>query len=193
MKREAEEKARLRRELRRRMGELSHEARQQSDTALFRSFLSLPELEKAKTVLLFYGVNTEPETSRLIPLLFAKGKQVCLPRCLPQHQMEARMIRQDSVLVPGHVQIPEPPEDCPLVLKKDLDLILVPALSCDRRGIRLGQGGGYYDRYLENYSGVTVSFCRKEFLQKELPSGRYDKKVMIVLTEKETLVPEGFW
>lgn len=183
-----EEKARLRQALRAQMKKLSKEERHSSDEAMFARFLSLPELDAAKTVLVFCGIQEEPETCRLIAELFARGLKVCLPRCLPERQMEARRIGKDSVLVPGPWFIPEPSEDCPVASKAELDLILVPALCCDRQGVRLGQGGGYYDRYLQDYDGVTVSLCRKAFLQRKLPWDVYDQRIQIVLTEEERLV-----
>lgn len=184
------EKARLRQELRSRMKEMSLEEKQVSDEALFDTLLSLPELMSAKTVLLFYGIKEEPETSRLFPVLEARGKRVCLPHCLPERQMEARLIRKDSVLVPGPWMIPEPPCDAPVIQKEDIDFILVPALCCDREGVRLGQGGGYYDRYLMDYTGLTVCLCREAFLQGKLPREAFDQKVQLLLTEKGRLVPE---
>ncbi|MDF2839030.1 MAG: 5-formyltetrahydrofolate cyclo-ligase [Evtepia sp.] len=182
------EKARLRQQLRSRMRNLSLEEKQRSDKALFAALFSLPELTESKTVLLFYGIKEEPETRLLIPELQARGKQVYLPRCLPERQMEARLITKDSDLLPGTWNIPEPTDDCPVLQKDQLDLILVPALCCDREGFRLGQGGGYYDRYLEGYHGVTVCLCRKAFLQEKLPCNVFDQKVKIVLMEEERLV-----
>lgn len=183
------EKARLRQVIRRKMKEMSPEERQCSDKALRSSFLLLPELERAETVLLYYGIKGEVETKHLIPRLLTRGKLVYLPCCLPNHQMEARLVQKCSDLLPGAFGIPEPASYCPILPQKQLDLILVPALSCDRSGVRLGQGGGYYDRYLKQYSGTTVSLCRKKFLKEKLPWDAFDQRVKIVLTEEECLVP----
>jgi len=65
----------------------------------------------------------------------------------------------------------------------EIDLILVPALCYDRRRFRLGQGGGYYDRYLANYRGRTVGLCRDLVLQDALPREATDLPVGLVLTE----------
>jgi len=62
-------------------------------------------------------------------------------------------------------------------------LILVPNLCCDRQGYRLGHGGGYYDRYLAGYAGMTVSLCPAQWLQEQLPREEYDLPVRLVLTE----------
>lgn len=146
-------------------------------------FLTLPELENAQTVMLFYGVGREPDTTALIEELLHRGKTVALPRCLPQRRMEARVITGCGDLLPGRFGIPEPGEDCPVVERDRIDLILVPNLCCDKQGYRLGHGGGYYDRYLAQYQGETVALCPEKWLQEELPRDQFDLPVKIVLTE----------
>ena len=150
---------------------------------LLERFLSLPELEAAQTVMLFYGVGNEPDTADLIDVLWKRGKTVTLPRCLPKGQMEARWILPGSRLVCSAYGIPEPDENCPVVERDAMDLILVPNLCCDRQGYRLGHGAGYYDRYLAGYSGMTVSLCPDAWLQEELPRDEFDIPVRLVLSE----------
>jgi len=185
----SEEKRALRKRIRAQMAELPPVVQKGSDEALFHAFLSLREVEEAKTILLYYGVRGEPETARLIVELLARGKRVFLPKCLPQRQMEAREITGEGDLAPGALSIPEPTEACPVIAKDGLDLILVPALCCDKACYRLGQGGGYYDRYLKGYQGVTVGLCREAFLQEELPREPFDQGLTMVLTEVMRLVP----
>ena len=88
------EKAELRRRARQYLRELSPQARRASDDALFARFLALPQVEAADTLLLYHGMGGEPDTARLLPALWARGKAVCLPRCLPEHAMEARAITE---------------------------------------------------------------------------------------------------
>lgn len=150
---------------------------------LLDAFLVLPEVEKAQTVMLFYGVGREPDTTELIEALWKRGKTVLLPRCLPGRGMEACKIVPGSKLVYSSYGIPEPDQECPVVARDRIDLILVPNLCCDQQGYRLGHGGGYYDRYLAGYSGMTVSLCPEEWLQEQLPRDEYDLPVQLVLTE----------
>ena len=142
------EKAELRRRARQYLSGLSPQARRTSDDALFARFLALPQVEAADTLLLYHGMGGEPDTARLLPALWARGKAVCLPRCLPGHGLEARLVRPDSALIPHPYGMLEPGEDCPLVGKDAIGLVLVPGLAFDPSGGRLGQGGGHYDRTL---------------------------------------------
>lgn len=163
------------------------EERQASDRLLFQRFLSLPQLAGCRSILLYYGVGQEPDTSQLIVPLSHLGKALALPRCLPDKQMEARWYRGADRLSPGAFGIPEPDESCPIVTRDNLSLILVPGLCFDERGFRLGHGGGYYDRYLSGFSGFTVALCRDRLLFPSLPTESHDHPVNWILTESRCL------
>ena len=81
----------------------------------------------------------------------------------------------------------EPDEGCPLVPTEEVDLVLVPALCYDRRGFRLGMGGGYYDRWLEQYDSLTVGLCRAALLQDTLPTESHDRPVDMIITPTSLL------
>lgn len=169
------EKAELRRRARQYLRELSPQVRRASDDALFARFLALPQVEAADTLLLYHGMGGEPDTARLLPALWARGKAVCLPRCLPGHGLEARLVRTDSALIPHPYGMLEPGEDCPLVGKDAIGLVLVPGLAFDPSGGRLGQGGGFYDRWLADYAGCTAALCRTALLLPQVPRAPHDR------------------
>ena len=177
------EKAALRRRVRAYLEGLSPRQRRESDDALFARFLSLPQVEAADTLLLYHGMGAEPDTARLFPALWARGKRLCLPRCLPGHGMEARLIRPDSVLLPHRFGMLEPGEDCHPVNQADIGLALVPGLAFDRSGGRLGQGGGYYDRWLAGFSGFTAALCRAPLLLERIAAVGLERRVARGLTE----------
>lgn len=177
------EKARLRRQALDWLATLSSQARIAGDEALFRRFLALPQIESVRTVLLYHGMDTEPDTVRLLSPLWDMGKQVCLPRCLPGNQMEARLVQRDSTLVRHPYGMLEPGPDCPLIPPDQIDLVLVPGLAFDRSGGRLGRGGGYYDRWLAGFSGITAALCRDGLLMEAIPRLPHDLGVDLVVTE----------
>lgn len=182
------EKKALRRRVREQLSALSRSELVRSDDALFEKFLSLPQVEKAQTIFAFWGIpSKEPDTARLIGELIRRGKAVGLPRMLPDHRMEVRRYDPDRPLVTVSFGISEPGEDCPLIAREDIGLVLVPAVCYDRRGYRLGFGGGYYDRWLAGFSGVTVGLCREAVLQETVPTEAHDARVDLLLTEGECL------
>lgn len=185
----AQVKALLREEIRAIQAELTPQERAWSDGELTRQFLSHPKVEQARTILAYWGVGTEVDTRPILEALLAQGKRVCLPRCLPEHAMEARAVTSLDQTRPDKYGIPAPGEDCPLVPREEIDLVLVPGLCFDSRGNRLGQGGGYYDRYLEDYDGLSIGLCREDFFQVNLPREPLDIWVRFVLTEEGQVWP----
>ena len=182
------EKGALRRRVREQLSALTPEELVQSDNALFARFLALPQVEAAKTVFAFWGIpGKEPDTARLVRELVRRGKTVGLPRMLPEHRMEVRRYDPDKPLVTASFGISEPGEDCPLIRREDIALALVPAMCYDRRGFRLGFGGGYYDRWLTGFAGVAVGLCREAVLQERVPVEGHDARVDFLLTEGESL------
>ena len=97
--------------------------------------------------------------------------------------LSVRLSDPDRPLVPAAFGILEPPADAPLLPRADIGLALVPAVCYDRRGFRLGFGGGYYDRWLSGFSGVTVGLCRDCVLQEHVPIEDHDRRVEFLLTE----------
>lgn len=151
--------------------------------ALFERFLALPEVETADTVMVFYGTGREPDTVPLIQALLERGKRVALPVVLPHRGMEARQVLDMDRLAPNRFGIPEPDGDSPVIPKNEIAVALVPHLMVDRDGYRLGWGGGYYDRWLTDFSGFTVSVCRPGRLVEHMPREEFDIPVKLVLFE----------
>lgn len=187
----AEAKKTLRARVRQETAALTRQECQESDRALFVRFLSLPQVQQADTLFLFWGIpGREPETEQLVRELTRQGKRVGLPRMLPGHQMEVRQFDPRIPLKQAAFGIWEPSEEAPLLEKRDLALALIPAVCYDRLGYRLGFGGGYYDRWLEDFSGRTVGLCRGVLLQERVPVEAHDAQVEVLLTEEETLCPD---
>ena len=155
-------------------------------SAAAAAFLALPEVERARTIMLFAGVGTEPDTRPLHRALAARGKRLAYPVCLPGHMLEARLVSALDELVPGAYGIPEPGGGCPTAPRDEIDLVLVPCLLCDRRGVRLGHGAGYYDRFLAGCRGATVCLCPPERLWDALPADEWDVPVGLVVTGQDS-------
>lgn len=183
-----EEKAALRVRIWGKLAELTPAQLEQSDAALFEQFLALPEVRKAKTIFAFLGIpGKEPNTRLLIEQLLAQGKVVGLPRMLPGRQMEVRRYDPAVPMVKAAFGIEEPSTHCPLISREEIDFVLTPAVAYDARGFRMGFGGGYYDRWLEHFNGVTVGLCRDSVLQSAVPAEPHDTQVDAVVTESRVI------
>ncbi|MBR4225036.1 MAG: 5-formyltetrahydrofolate cyclo-ligase [Oscillospiraceae bacterium] len=151
------------------------------------------EYKDAKTVLAYVSSEIEVDTHEIIEDAIEDGKRVACPRCIPgTHEMEFYYIDSLDDLVKGSYGIYEPDiEKCELASDVDGALCLVPGLCFDRRGYRLGYGGGYYDRYLGAHQLVTVGLCYSFFVVRELLHGRYDARMDKVITNFRYEAGEG--
>lgn len=100
-------------------------------------------------------------------------------------------------LEPGAYGILEPREGCPMVEPGEIDFGVIPCVSCDKAGHRLGHGGGYYDRYLEMAEKQVKSLgkkcfpraviCRERLMTAEVPAEATDQKMDFVVNEVEII------
>ncbi|MFD3872185.1 5-formyltetrahydrofolate cyclo-ligase [Streptomyces sp. NPDC058623] len=147
------EKASLRRELLAARRALTDDARRTAARALVRTALALPELADAATVAAYVSVGGEPGTRDLLDALRAAGKRVLLPLLLPDNDLDWAVYEGPDGLAeaahPGKMRLWEPvgPALGPDAVT-GADAVLLPGLAVDGRGMRLGRGGGSYDRVL---------------------------------------------
>ncbi|MBO1679451.1 5-formyltetrahydrofolate cyclo-ligase [Bittarella massiliensis] len=151
------------------------------DTAIARRFFEATGGEDRGAVL-YYSLPQEVDTRRIMRRLLAEGKRIYLPQTSPSGKM--RMVRFEGTrqLAKGPHGVLEPTGS--KILDKRMALpILVPGLAFDRRGYRVGYGGGHYDRYLKNYPGLKVGLCYEACLLDEIEVDPWDQPVDILLTE----------
>lgn len=146
--------------------------------------MSTDEYKKADAVLLYVSINREVRTKNLIDRILADKKRLALPVCFENGIMEFRYINSKKDLTRGLFSAPEPKSDCELFTGSQNAVCVIPALSFDRDGYRLGYGKGYYDRYLSGFRVFRVGFCFNALFEEKLPKGRFDKKVDMIITEK---------
>ena len=180
------EKRRLRQALKNRMNALSDEYCQEADQLIAERLFGLEEWREAEVVFCYVGTGREIDTSRIIDRRLAGGKRVGVPLCTGPGVMEVREIDGWDCLVPGRYGILEPKRECPLMEPEEIGLAVVPGLSFTADGVRLGYGGGYYDRYLPRVRGIKLALCREQCLSDSLPAEAHDLPMDLVLTEKST-------
>lgn len=123
-------------------------------SALARQADALPELRQARTVAAYVSVGSEPGTLTLLDTLHARGVRVLLPALLPDNDLDWGRYEGADSLTPvrhggGRMTLLEPagPRLGPDAVT-EADVVLLPGLAVDARGMRLGRGGGSYDRVL---------------------------------------------
>ncbi len=179
-----EQKRALRAELRARERTLTEAEKAESSAAICRALAALPQFAAAKTVLAFYGLPREIDTRAFLRRTLACGKTLLLPRCEPERRLSLCVVGDlDGALTEGVFGIREPTRACPVAAPETVDLALIPCVSFDRAGNRLGQGGGYYDRLLPRLRCPTVCICRDSLLADAVPVEPHDRRCSLYLTE----------
>lgn len=176
------EKQALRETMKRRVSKLSGRYLSESSRAIQMHLFAMTEYQAANTVFCFVSTGQEIDTLPILTHVLETGKTLCVPRCTGE-TMELRQITSLQQLHPGMYGIPEPDADAPLISTDDVDFAILPCVTCNHAGQRLGHGGGYYDRFLSKYRGGTVLLCREQLIREEIPVEPSDYPVPWVLTE----------
>lgn len=145
-------------------------------TEQLRAFLTA---QGARRVLAYHALPGEPDVSELrgdFELLTTRTRYRP-ERHLTLHPWESATEQSRF----GYLQ---PPADAPQFALGAVDAVLLPGLAYDRRGVRLGYGGGFYDRLLPGYAGLTIGVVWSPLIVPELPSEAHDCRAEWVATER---------
>ena len=162
-----------------------------ANAAICARILAMPCFQKAENLLIYAAFGGEVDLAGLAEQAARLGKTVAYPVCEENFTLTAAVPGLDGWEV-GAYGIRTPVlERAALVRPEALDLVLVPCTAFDAACRRVGMGKGYYDRYLEDYDGVTIGLCREDFFQVNLPREPLDAWVRFVLTEEGQVWPMG--
>lgn len=178
-------KTTLRNEVRGALAKMSEAAYQDRSFIVAKYVLQEPYIIEANTIGITISNKPEVDTIHLIGELWQLGKKVAVPKCNPKtREMTFYAIDSFAQLETVYMHLREPiPEKCEFVDANEMDVILVPGVVFDKFGYRIGYGGGYYDRYVLNYSkGKLVSLLFDEQLYEQVPTDAHDCPVDIIVT-----------
>ena len=150
-----------------------------------RHFIAAIPLPPRATVSAFVAIGEETDPAPLIALLRAKGHRIALPRVVRKGEKLAFHLHEPgAALVPGVFGLSQPGKDWPEAIP---DVLIVPLLAFDARGMRLGYGGGFYDRTLaalrasRDILAVGFAFAGQEI--PDVPHRETDELLDWVVTE----------
>jgi 5-formyltetrahydrofolate cyclo-ligase len=187
-----QQKRALRREMLVRRDAMPQRDRAERSGRIAERLLGLPELAEARTVMAFSSFGSEVDTAPILDGLLARGVRLCLPR-ISGSEIEAVGYRPGDEVTTARFGALEPAAGTPLA-DTELDAVVTPGVVFDRRGFRVGYGGGYYDRLFRRIRPdtfrVAIGFAFQAV--EAVPRGTTDLPVDALVTEERvTRFPRG--
>ena len=170
----------LRQQIRKTRVNLTALQQQQAEDSITQQALAFIEERNAQHIALYISFDGEISTDKLIKILWAQGKQVYLPVLHPFNPNHLLFLRYlpDIPMVKNKFGIWEPKLNVQNVLPLDeLDILFTPLVAFDKQGNRLGMGGGFYDRTLQNWqnsSFIPVGLAHQCQQVEQLPTEAWD-------------------
>lgn len=142
--------------------------------------------QQSEVILTYMPIKSEAD---LTPLLKRHPhKRWILPRIIPEEDHRMVFHPYDANRLVNHpFGMAEPAPDLPVIPPGEIELTLAPGLAFDRIGWRLGYGGGYFDRFLKKFNGVSVGIVFHALLLDNVPHSAHDVPMHWIVTEQELL------
>ena len=200
----------LRKQVRARLKELDKDTIQQQSQKVWDKLFAIPQYQAAKSVGLFLSMpKGEIDTDPALKHAMDHQKKIYVPEVGKNFELADMELLE--VVVPADQEglfhknwprnkgdIPEPPPDMPIITAKpgDIDVLVVPGLAFDRNGDRLGQGKGYYDRFIERMCKdkdtkapfLVAVGLQAQLVDENIPIAQYDRRMDMVLLPEEQIV-----
>lgn len=179
-------KKELRREMREKMRIVGQDARAVLSHLACALVVQTEWFKHANIILSYRPMPHECSPEEIIEFTRKHGKTLVFPLCCEAGKLRLfapNLDRMDECFTTGVYGILEPiPEKCIELSIADVDLVLAPGIAFSKQKVRLGQGGGYYDRILEGHTGKTIGFCYPFQVVDTLPYEPHDAVMDAVVT-----------
>jgi 5-formyltetrahydrofolate cyclo-ligase len=185
-----EEKKKMRKKVKQLLTQLTDKEKQEYSEAIAEKLYALSAWKKAKCIGITISRGNEVHTLPIIEKAWCEGKKICVPKCDPDEKtMVFREIHSFAQLESVYFGLLEPIEDITKEVEAaEMDLMVVPGIVFSRDGYRIGYGGGYYDRYLQQFTQTTISLAYSVQIVERVPAEPHDIPVQMIITNNEVIV-----
>lgn len=181
-----ESKRGIRKMIKERRALLTEAERENLDSIIFKKVTNSKEYQEAKVIFIFVSYDTELDTHKIIKQALKDGKRVSVPRIISKEEgMDVVEIKGFEDLKPGAYGILEP-EDSKFKIDESLiDVSYLPGVAFDRKGGRVGYGGGFYDRFLRKTRKDSLKIALGYSFQvlEEVPMDDNDEFIDGIITD----------
>lgn len=168
--------------------EIDRDIKSGLDRKICDNILNSMSFKYADVVLMFYPTDDEINILPVFEAAKRLGKRVAFPKCFSKGMMKFFYVDDLSELKEGKYGIKAPDEGEEFESSIH-PLCIVPSLAATKIGTRLGYGGGFYDRFLHKFDGISLCVQYDELVAESLPQEkRYDKRFDVLVTESGVYV-----
>lgn len=178
------EKTSLRRLLLEKRDGTSYDLMKIASKSIQKKLKKIESFKNAQKIGAYYPIGSEVLTQDIMQEALSEGKEVFLPKVIGKN-IEFRRIENFSNLENGSFDIMEPRDECPI--NNNLDVILVPTVGISPKGVRLGYGHGFYDRFLAENKIETISLTLEKQIVKNIPYSDHDVIIDWIVTEDRVI------
>jgi len=185
-----EYKRNIRKEVLMKRSKMKAEEKELKDNIILEKLFETNLYKNARNIFTYISFGDEINTIKLIERALKDNKNISVPKTYRETRtMNAIFIPCLKELKENHMGILEPIDDSIVIKKEDIDLIIVPGVVFDKDFNRIGYGGGYYDRYLEDiaYKNNKVVLAYDFQIVDKIEKEEHDVKVDIIITDKQIL------
>ena len=148
-----------------------------------KNLLNWDVFKNAKTVFTYVSTKNEPDTQKILN----SGKDILIPVTFKDMGIIKPCVYYGQEnLIKGTYGIYEP-KTITVFEKENIDLVIIPGLCFNEKGYRVGYGGGYYDKFLSDYTGIKIGLCYEQCITKYDFQKDYDVKVDYIITEERII------
>lgn len=167
-------------------------ARERASAEAALNLLGLPELAGARVVLAYVALPAEIDPLAAVSAMRSHGVTIAYPRVESPGVLGAHVIGSEAELVAGPFGLSEPREQAPRTTLDLIDAVIVPGVAFDERGMRLGYGGGYYDRLLPQLRPdcPRIGLAFDEQILAQIPAEEHDVAVDLIVTPTRVIRPD---
>lgn len=150
--------------------------KRQKEQVISQAIFNAPIWKKARTIAITKPLDFEFDTQLLLKQGWLEGKKMSMPIAGKERKLTFHLVEPDTRFEKTAFGVEEP-VSAPQVASEKIDLVVVPGIVFTYEGFRIGFGGGFYDRFLQDYQGETCSLVFSEQMQESWQAESFDLSV----------------
>lgn len=178
----------IRSEVKKRRLEADSEMIRKNSERICQTFLNTPEYLSSEIIFAYMDCKNEVQTKKVIEQCWRDGKTIAVPKVFGE-RMRYYAIRTYDDLEEGYFGIREPKHEQLSEIICEHGLMILPGVAFDEKRHRVGYGGGFYDRYLEEHPNMKkIAFAFEFQVFHEVPYEAFDRQPEKIITEKRIII-----